>query len=344
MKKFLLPESGNYYKANLHCHSTYSDGRLTPEELKEEYKSRGYSVLAYTDHDIMISHQDLADDEFLPLNGYEMEVTESKDVPFDDLKTCHMCLIALEPDNMKQVCWHRKDYLFGNAVNHRDEVQFYEEEPDFVRTYDPACINEMMKRGSEHGFFVTYNHPAWSTENYEDYIKYENMNAMEICNYGCFTNGFSDYCPGIYDDMLRAGKRIYCTGTDDNHNAGNREDQSWDSGGAWIVIKADKLEYRTITKALEDGNFYASQGPEIYDMWIEDNKLYVTTSDADKIFLNTANRRTQCVWAKEGETINTAVFDLTNGDILNKGGYVRITVRDLKGCYANSNAYFLDTL
>ena len=40
MKKFLLPESGNYYKANLHCHSTYSDGRLTPEELKEECRSR----------------------------------------------------------------------------------------------------------------------------------------------------------------------------------------------------------------------------------------------------------------------------------------------------------------
>ena len=30
MKKFLLPENGNFYKANLHCHTTISDGRLTP--------------------------------------------------------------------------------------------------------------------------------------------------------------------------------------------------------------------------------------------------------------------------------------------------------------------------
>ena len=34
MKKFLLPETGNYYKANLHCHTNISDGNLTPEEMK----------------------------------------------------------------------------------------------------------------------------------------------------------------------------------------------------------------------------------------------------------------------------------------------------------------------
>ena len=32
MKKHLLPEKGNYYKANLHVHTTISDGSLTPEE------------------------------------------------------------------------------------------------------------------------------------------------------------------------------------------------------------------------------------------------------------------------------------------------------------------------
>ena len=37
MKKFLLPESGNFYKANLHSHCTVSDGKLTAEEMKAEY-------------------------------------------------------------------------------------------------------------------------------------------------------------------------------------------------------------------------------------------------------------------------------------------------------------------
>ena len=35
MKKYLLPREGQFYKANRHCHSTVSDGRWSPERLKE---------------------------------------------------------------------------------------------------------------------------------------------------------------------------------------------------------------------------------------------------------------------------------------------------------------------
>ena len=47
----------NYYgeqrlalRANLHTHSTLSDGRLTPEQVIEAYASKNYDVLAMTDH------------------------------------------------------------------------------------------------------------------------------------------------------------------------------------------------------------------------------------------------------------------------------------------------------
>ena len=132
MKKYLLPESGNFYKANLHCHSTYSDGQLTPAELKEIYKEKGYSIIAYTDHNIMIDHSYLADEDFLPLIGYEMDVNEQVEgISWWELKTCHLCYITLDPANMKQVCFHRNKYLFGGAPSHYDEIQFYEEEPEF---------------------------------------------------------------------------------------------------------------------------------------------------------------------------------------------------------------------
>jgi predicted metal-dependent phosphoesterase TrpH len=38
-------------RADLHAHSTYSDGRLTPTELIERAASKGLEVLALTDHD-----------------------------------------------------------------------------------------------------------------------------------------------------------------------------------------------------------------------------------------------------------------------------------------------------
>ena len=54
MNKYLLGGKGQFYKANLHCHTDLSDGFLTPEEVKALYKAHGYSIVAFTDHDILI--------------------------------------------------------------------------------------------------------------------------------------------------------------------------------------------------------------------------------------------------------------------------------------------------
>ena len=338
MKKYLLPHSGKFYKANLHCHSTVSDGELTPEELKKIYKEQGYSILAYTDHDVLISHAELADENFLPLNGYEMEINERSDRPFDYIRTCHICLIALKPDNLTQVCYHRGDYLFSNAVHYRDKVKYDHTLPDYVRTYTPECINDIIKTGRENGFFVTYNHPSWSLENYEQYTKYNGMNAMEICNYGCFSSGHLDYNEKEYDDMLRCGKRIYCIGADDNHNHADPNSKAWDSFGAFTMIKADRLAYEAVTDALQNGNFYASQGPEIYDLWLENGKVKITCSAAERIVYSTAYRKKQVAYGDENG-VKEAEFEVEPGYV-----YFRITVTDHAGRHANTNAYFMDTL
>jgi len=39
------------YKANLHTHTTRSDGKLTPAATAELYRSKGYRILALTDHE-----------------------------------------------------------------------------------------------------------------------------------------------------------------------------------------------------------------------------------------------------------------------------------------------------
>ena len=74
MKKVLIDQKKKQFKANLHCHSTMSDGALTPEQLKAEYKNHGYSVLAITDHEHLVSYQQLNDADFLFITGYEMFV------------------------------------------------------------------------------------------------------------------------------------------------------------------------------------------------------------------------------------------------------------------------------
>jgi hypothetical protein len=299
--------------------------------------ARGYSIVAYTDHNIMIDHSYLADEGFLPLRGYEIDITENKDAGFCNKKCCHICFIAKDPKNTRQVCFHRTKHLVGNTKNYVYLVDFDESLPDYERFYNPESINDIIRLGLENGFFITYNHPIWSMETRDEYLKYDGMHAMEICNWSSYSSGFDDYVPQIYDEMLRAGKRIYCTAADDNHN--RDENQARDSFGGFNMIKADKLEYRAIINALSNGHFYASMGPEIFDLYIEDGRIYITCSPAKRIMMAAEHRNAQCVWAKDSEPLTEASFEISEAF-----GYVRLTVEDENGRYANTQAYFLDAI
>ena len=337
MKKYLLRKDRPFYKANLHCHSTISDGKRTPEELKAIYKGMGYSILAYTDHDVFLSHQDLRDEEFLPLNGFEMEITQGGEAPFHLKQCCHICLIALEKDMLQQPMWHRSEYLFGNAPKYRDQVQFDESQPDFIRHYNGKCISAMMQEGRGKGFFVTYNHPSWSKEYYPQYSEYQGMHAFEIMNGDCCQAGYDDYNPRVYDDFLYQGKRIYCIGTDDNHNVHPLGSARSDSGRAFTMIQAEKLEYRTITRALEEGNFYASQGPKIHALWLEDGKVHIRCSPAARILYHAAVRVDGVAYPEQGQQLMEASFPVQEDH-----GWFRLEVVDEQGQRACTNAYFTD--
>ena len=338
MKRYLLPKNGTFYKANLHCHSNISDGKLSPQELKELYKSNGYSVLAYTDHDIFIPHHELSDETFLALAGFEAQYNEEGVYPAEkDWASSHFCFIAKSPDITLHPDWNEKYAYIGNSAKYRHLVRYDKTQPINDRNRSVECINQSVKKARDAGFFITYNHPTWSLDNYTNYIKYDGMFAMEIYNNDCSTLGYNSYVPDIYDDMLRAGKRIYAVATDDNHNKFPTEHPKFDSFGGFTMIKAENLEYSTITDALFSGNFYASQGPEIYDLYVEDDKIYITCSNASMITLNTNRRSAQSVFASNGESLSEAEFYLESED-----KYLRITIKDSQGKYANTNAYFVD--
>lgn len=101
------------------------------------------------------------------------------------------------------------------------------------------------------------------------------------------------------------------------------------------MFKADSLDYRTITKALEDGNFYASEGPEIYDLWIEDDKIHIKTSPVDSICINYQHRASQRVMNEDFSAVTEAALTY-HPDY----GYFRITITDKNGKHACTNAYF----
>ncbi len=340
MKKYLLSENGNFYKANLHCHTTVSDGKRTPEEIKEVYKNMGYSVVAFTDHNTFITHNDLTDDEFLALNGMELDIVdESKLARFK--RTCHMCFIAKSREEAKQPYFRIGYELEKNEHGNRWACKTKSREDDEYTDcpYNPKLINEIARDVWAKGFFVTYNHPTWSRENYPDYINYTDVDAFEMFNGGSFVMGFDEYNPRVYDDMLKSGIRLYAIGADDNHSFNPLSSPKNDEGKAFTVLKAEKLDYDNIINSLVGGNFYCSQAPLIYELYYDDGKVYIKCSDAYRITITSDTRYVGAEYGEGDKPINEAVFKVP--DYCN---YFRLTVTDKQGRHACTNAYFLDDL
>ena len=324
MKKYLLPEAGKFYKANLHAHTDMSDGHQTPEHVRDLFKSMGYSIVAYTDHNLFVDRSHLNQDDFLALNGTELDINgRNFGRGWIDMETCHINFIALTPDNLVTPFFHRSKYMRGNVPKYMHLAKCDDTLPDFDRFYTPECINRMFLEGRNKGFFTIYNHPGDSLEPFPVYIQYNYMHAMEMYN------GRVEYNPRVYDDMLRAGKIIYCVGGDDNHTDAG-------SGFSWTMIKAKSLDYCTVTKALLDGHFYASQGPEIHELYMEDGVMHIKTSDAQAIYFTSAARGKahKYVIAEKGTYINEASFE-----VLPECVYVRVTVIGPDGKTASTNAY-----
>ncbi|MBQ7136491.1 MAG: PHP domain-containing protein [Bacilli bacterium] len=61
-------------RADLHVHSSYSDGNMSVDEIKEYAKTKGLSVIAITDHDNLESRYDIErlNDDILLLIGVEL--------------------------------------------------------------------------------------------------------------------------------------------------------------------------------------------------------------------------------------------------------------------------------
>lgn len=328
--KVILDENKKFFKANLHGHSTKSDGRLSVEQIKEEYKKRGYSVFAFTDHEHLIDNSYLNDENFLAITSAELAIKEFPTVSTlrnFNMKVAHFNIYALDPKNTVTPCYSSVyDHYINDEI--KDEVKF-DEEYERVHTIDG--INDLIKKCKEKGFLVSYNHPTWSLENALDYVYYEGLDFVEIYNSECCVNGRPDD-EHVLDDILRSGKKIFCTCADDNHNMVDLEHPNNASFGGWVCINADKLDYDTIMKALKNGDFYASTGPEILSLTVDGDKVRVKTSPAKHICLTTRGRRSDVLNAKNGE-VNEAEFTIKKED-----EFFRITVVDAQGKKAFSQA------
>lgn len=337
MKKYLLPHEGSFYKANLHVHTTVSDGAMSPEEIKKIYKQQGYSVVAFTDHEIMVPHSELTDENFLALTSTEISVNQRCDCDFCYTKTYHLNIYSPEENRSCFSSFDRSKMWLKHSFDYITKEQ---ERQDSLRLYTTESVNEVIKKANDEGCLVSYNHPVWSLQDYTDYIDLEGLWGIELYNTACVRMGYPD-SPKPMEDLLRRGRRVFPLATDDAH-------RHTDCFGGFVMIKAESLTYDNIFSALKSGDFYASTGPQFCEIFIENGVVNISTSPVSSICISTDCRYTFYKNANEslltGAKIDINDFLRRKNEGVNEHQYFRITLVDEKGNAAFTRAYFLDEL
>ncbi len=196
MRTYFIDPKNTAYKANLHCHSVFSDGRLCPEEIKRVYQERGYSVVAFTDHEYIIDHSDLSDENFIAITGCEMQITDNTTPIKAHRKSTHLNLYARDPHNCTHIFYNKKYFSFSGKPFGKAELVSslkYVGSASSERYHTADCLNSIIRQAKENGFIVAYNHPAWSLEDVRDYGALCGLFAMEIYNTDTSKNGFVEY-------------------------------------------------------------------------------------------------------------------------------------------------------
>jgi len=298
-------------KGGLHCHTTRSDGEDKPEDVIRYHYANGYDFLALTDHRIY-NYQNFAPEvpiTIIPGTEYDNEF-------FNDgygFRTFHsVCLGPAKEDGN------------GFEQDQRLKYDLAHDQESYQKVLDDIHAKKNL---------TVYCHPEWSATPARYFEKLEGNFAMEIWNSGTALWLDQDTNAAYWDELLGQGKKIWGVASDDGHGM-----HSHCKG--WVRVRAEN-NIPAILKALEEGAFYSSCGPEFYDFFVEDGVAHVDCSAAKNIFLVSERHPTQFRRSKDCD-LTHGEFDVTKDKYGNKYRYVRAVVIDEQGRRAWTNPIFLD--
>ena len=314
----LLRKNGPFFKANLHCHTTVTDGKMTPEQSKAHYKANGYRILAFTDHSKYRTYPELCEEDFIVVPGVEAAFTcLDPKTPGLKYKLCHINFWAKDPET----------------------CEYTEEE----HTYDVGNINRYIADMKKRGFLCGLNHPGWSLQSTEEIHGIEGLNTFEVYNHKSQYLDNNGDGQSHYAVFLNSGKRAWAIAADDSHagyDETGMEIVDDDTCGGWIEISMPSLSHANFADALENGRFYATSGPKIHEYYIDTERdvLVVACSPVCRVLVKGVHTVKAAKLFARDDTITCAEFPLA--PIRQKEPLIRLELMDSRGRRAYSQPYW----
>lgn len=238
-------------KGGLHCHTTRSDGKCTPEETMNLHAEHNYDFLAITDHRIYNYTNYAPETGILIIPGMEIDATFERTNGFRCFHT-----VCIGPD---------------------DDSNGFSNDEIFERTdvADQLEFQKYLDIAHKKNNLTFYCHPEWSSTPTRYFDKLQGNFAMEIWNTGCVIEDQMDDDAAYWDEMLSLGHKIWGVAVDDGH-------QKHHHCGGWVMVNAEK-NVKSILEALKNGSFYSSTGPVITDFYVDNGVAFVKAENCVNI-------------------------------------------------------------
>ena len=279
----LFSDSLPFLKANFHCHTTESDGRLDPESAAGFYESAGYDVLAITDHRTVTLLS--SNDKLLLIPGIEIDYV---------LPGQWVHILGIGMDASAGGKWNR----FGTP----------QEGIDLIRKL---------------GGLAVLAHPAWSLNTPEFMRSLTGLSGVEIWNSVStlpLNADRADSSSLLDVTWASGGELLPVYANDDSHPYKD------EAGVAATMVQAEEKTVPAVMEALRLGRFYATTGPQIYQIENKNNQeIIVHCSPAESIIFYSDSP-----WAA-GRTVIRSGMTECNYFIQENDHFERIEVRDAAG-------------
>lgn len=254
------------HKANLHTHTTESDGRFTPPEVVRMYAEAGYTILAITDHD-----DKGPDKPTWPWEDYSVDTSGFNILP-----------------------------VKGNEISKANHIgSYFNNYSDGNQSSEKTAIEEIGKRGG----LAVINHPGRyrNKRNAQFYLElyqtFDHLVGMEVVNKG-------DLYPDdriLYDSVLSISmpdRPVWAFSNDDFHRQKN-----FGTSYNVFLLPENGLELDVFRERFENGRFFAVYDPSA--TWskavVPDS---VIVSDHDIIVYADCNEE-QVQWISQGYLVHT---------------------------------------
>ena len=279
----LFSDSLPFLKANFHCHTTESDGKLSPADVAGFYADAGYDVLAITDHRKVTALP--SGDRLLLIPGIEIDYV----LPG---QWVHILGLGMDPAVSEQ--WDRS----GTP----------QEGIDLIRKLGGVAV---------------LAHPAWSMNTPAFMASLQGLSGVEIWNSVSTLplNGDRADSSSLLDvTWASGGELIPVFANDDSHPYKD------EAGVAATMVQAEERTVPAVMEALKAGRFYATTGPQIYQIEKTDSReIIVRCSPAEIVIFYS-----DCPWAN-GRTVIRPGMTECRYAVGENDHFVRIEVRDAAG-------------